>query len=706
MENPYDFRKRLDVVHLPGKRDPGAQPQDSETVLNSTWQIIDESGESLYALADLLEFLRISMDLDLELEQSGSPAGVIRLKSGFKGPSRSYRYSCSEKEIVIDGADSRGVLAGVFHLQDLMKLREAPFLKKCPAKESIPLFPLRMVHSGYGIDLFPDSQLAQIAHAGFTAILLFAGGVNITKSGETLDFHELCIRAGGYGLDVYLYNYIHFNKHPDEPGAEAYYEEQWGSFFKACPLVKGIVLVGESCQFPSRDPHLAEYGYSKKHHLTAIKPTSGWWPCCDYPDLLHMLIKTMKRYNPEAELIYWTYNNAAAPEKDRLELIRKLPEGITLEVTFETFENIELNGVTETIVDYTLGFVGPSHVFRGEAAVAAERGMKLYTMSDTAGLTWDVGVIPYQPVPQQWAARMEALVEAQERWNLSGLMENHHFGWWPSVITDYARLRFRSDAEAPETILRRLAVRDFSDQTAEQVLGIWKLWSEATALFPTPIEDQYGASRVGPSYPFLFHPKIRRTLANEHLNIPELEPSSNGNRIIFPRYAPIEDETGISPGIIRFKAECQVLEKIIALWDDGIGKMEAVIARIPERKRPEARRMLGIAKFTRNTQRTVLHAKNWWLTNVRLLPEDNPEKVFALLDRLKAIIALEKTNVLDTVPLTEADSRLGWEPTMGYMTDKAHLIWKMKQLENLEAYDLEVYRKMFQARFTLGAACR
>lgn len=694
MENPYDFRKRLDAVHVPGKRDPGALPQAAETVLNSKWQIIDESGEGGYALADLQDFLRIS--LELELEHTGSPAGVIRLKKGFLGPSRSFRYSCSEKEIVIEGADSRGILAGVFYLQDLMKLREAPFLKQCPAKESLPMFSVRMVHSGYGLDLFPDSQLEQIAHAGFTAILVFAGGVNITKSGETLDFNALCVRAGGYGLDVYLYNYIHFTKHPDEPGAEAYYEEQWGSFFKASPLVKGIVLVGESCQFPSRDPNLAEYGYSKKHHLTAIKPTSGWWPCCDYPDLLHMLLKTMRRYNPDAELIYWTYNNAAAPEKDRLKLIRRLPEGITLEVTFETFENVLLNGVTETIVDYTLGFAGPSRVFRGEAGVAAERGMKLYTMSNTAGLTWDVGVIPYQPVPQQWAARMEALVAAQERWNLSGLMENHHFGWWPSVITDYARLRFRSDAEDPDTILRRLAARDFSEQTAGEVLEIWKLWSEATALFPTPIEDQYGASRVGPSYPFLFLPKIRRTLANKHLNLPELEPSSNGNGIVFPSYAPIEDDTGISPGILRFKAESEVLERMIALWGEGIVRMEAVIASIPERKRQEAGRMLGIAKFTRNTLRTIFHVKNWWLTNVRLLGEVDPEKVFALLDRLKEIIALEKGNVLDTVPLVEADSRLGWEPTMGYMADRAHLLWKMEQLENLQTYDLDVYRKMFQ----------
>ena len=32
------------------------------------------------------------------------------------------------------------------------------------------------------------------------------------------------------------------------------------------------------------------------------------------------------------------------------------------------------------------------------------------------------------------------------------------------------------------------------------------------------------------------------------------------------------------------------------------------------------------------------------------------------------------------IPLVEVDSRLGWEPSMLYMTDKWHLEWKIRQL--------------------------
>ena len=35
-------------------------------------------------------------------------------------------------------------------------------------------------------------------------------------------------------------------------------------------------------------------------------------------------------------------------------------------------------------------------------------------------------------------------------------------------------------------------------------MEIWKEWSDAAGEFITPIDDQYGPCRVGPSYPFLF----------------------------------------------------------------------------------------------------------------------------------------------------------------------------------------------------------
>jgi|HigsolmetaAR203D_1030402.scaffolds.fasta_scaffold64853_2 hypothetical protein len=35
------------------------------------------------------------------------------------------------------------------------------------------------------------------------------------------------------------------------------------------------------------------------------------------------------------------------------------------------------------------------------------------------------------------------------------------------------------------------------------------------------------------------------------------------------------------------------------------------------------------------------------------------------------------------IPLTEADSRLGWEPSMEYVTDPEHLRWKIEQVRQV-----------------------
>ena len=52
-------------------------------------------------------------------------------------------------------------------------------------------------------------------------------------------------------------------KHPDDEGAEEFYESTYGNLFKTNPGFRGVVLVGESCEFPSRDPraynHLFRY---------------------------------------------------------------------------------------------------------------------------------------------------------------------------------------------------------------------------------------------------------------------------------------------------------------------------------------------------------------------------------------------------------------------------------------------------------------
>ena len=47
------------------------------------------------------------------------------------------------------------------------------------------------------------------------------------------------------------------------------------------------------------------------------------------------------------------------------------------------------------------------YVKQSEAKAAARRGIPLYSMTNAGGLTWDVGVVPYEPAPYLWLVTME-----------------------------------------------------------------------------------------------------------------------------------------------------------------------------------------------------------------------------------------------------------------------------------------------------------
>ena len=54
---------------------------------------------------------------------------------------------------------------------------------------------------------------------------------------------------------------------------------------------------------------------------------------------------------------------------------------------------------------------------------------------------------------------------------------------------------------------------------------------------------------------------------------------------------------------------------------------------------------------------------------------------------------IEIANTEETIPLVEANSRLGWEPTMEYMADRAHLEWKIAVTRRVIEHEIPAYRQ-------------
>lgn len=694
----YQFRERLSRVHQPGRRDTDLTPHENELEITDRFTIlIPENADDVLknAARDLEDYFFTSMGISLRVAYAGKASAAPAISYGTDATlaENSYRLTVDHESIRLIGQTSRMAAQAGYFIEDLMNLRKAPFLELTDTVRT-SLFVPRMVHAGYGLDMYPDEHLLQIAHAGISAILVFVKGVDTTPHGYH-DFNDLCRRAARYGLDVYAYSYLQNKLHPEDEGAEECYEELYGHFLDRCPLFKGIVFVGESCEFPSKDPHttgirrLDNIGPDGKPLVTG-KPSPGWWPCYDYPIFLRLFQKIAQKRRPDLDIVFWSYNWSRAPEEARRALINDLPKDVALQATYEMGEDFIRDGHKIRVADYNLFYVGPSFYFTSEAKAAHEAGLRFYSMTNTGGRTWDVGVAPYVPAPYRWIERFRGMQKAHREWGLVGTMDSHHYGFVPSPISELAKWAFYSpEADLPE-ILRRITVRDFGEEHADAVLAAYRLFGEAMDHMIAADCDQYGPCRIGPAYPFILFEH------EDDVEIPTVPYAHfGGNAICLPVYG--KGRWGkirglhISPEATEyFLYAKEEMKKVAELYAEGVALLEPAVAAIPEASREAAERILGVATFFRNTARTAVNMKEFFFHKERLLSLHGDERN-AAVDEMLGICRRERENAIDTIPLVEADSMLGYEPSMEYIGDRAHIEWKLSLLDEVIEHELPSY---------------
>ena len=690
-EKNYDFRKRLLEIHKKDVRDYDVKTPENAFELSEGISIYvpDKSDVILTAARDLVDYLFISMNVSAIVKVGDgkndiNPKVVLNIAENVGwdlGDAKGYRgfdIKTTNEGIFVYGNDDRGVAQAIYYIEDLMTLNRAPYIEIGAIRKK-PMYGPQMIHSGYGLDEFPNEYLSAVAHAGRDAILVFTKDVHITPYGY-LDFNELIYRAAKYGIDVYAYSYLKSNMHPDSPGAEAYYEANYGKLFRECPGLKGVTLVGESVEFPSNDPNVfkGRYFENSDNGIPTGKPSPGWYPCEDYPLWLNLLKKVIRKYKSDADIVFWTYNWGYHPEDIRIKLIESLPTDISLQATFEMFGKSRLGNSERESADYSLAPAGYGGYFKSEAEAAKKRGIRLYSMTNTGGLTWDIGVIPYEPFPHQWIKRYKAMEEAREKWGLCGLMECHHYGMYPSFISKLSKWVFMEDKPDYDKILADVLKSEFGKENVETVNEALKLWSEAISYYTPTNSDQYGAFRVGPAYPMYIEEKVK---------IPDVPYSMFGNRICQVDYVTFCEGRNAPVGV-RIYDEIDSLKKMRDCMEKGLEIIKKV-----ESPNDEVLYLINLGEFILCTVITGIHAKQWHLYKTALVSEREKKKQIEVLEGMRELMLAERENVKNAIPLVQVDSRLGWEPSMEYMCDEYHLNWKLKQVNFVLDYEIPTYEK-------------
>lgn len=673
-EKNYDFRKRYCKVH---HRIPvTTEPREGELVLGKQLTIACQA-EGLVvktALADFRSYLKTAFGITATVT---GEAGQITVTPLAGGAYMERTVTVTEDGVTVTAADDRGVAQALYDLEEAMNRRRAPYLPYGTTTKR-PAFSPRMTHSGIGVDLFTDEYLCACAHHGYDAVLVFMQDKTHAAFGaEEYDFNDLVKRAAKYGIDVYAYSKIKNFVHPDEPNARETFDRAYGDVFRAVPGLKGMVFVGESVQFPSKDPRANPIPYPQQpaDGIPDRRPRSGWWPCSDYAQWITMTRDSIRAVKPDADVVLWSYNWGRQKKDARVALLETLPTDISLLVTFEMFDLLNLGNSTGMVNDYTVSHVGPGEYFVSEAEVAKRRGLRLYAMVNTAGRTWDFGVAPYEPFPWQWQARHEQILLARENYGLQGLMESHHFGFLPSFISRQAKEAFTQGGLSFEAFLESWA-KDLAGEQWQTVLAGMRLVDEAIRYYVPSNENQYGPYRIGPAYPFCLKSPLKKP------NKPDMYFGNHIYNVINQN----TDSVRHDPYSMRVHDELRLHKQALRCTKEGLRILKTV-----KGKSVNCKRLVDLVEFLVHYHQTAVNYKQFYILRLQLLNCKDRAALQRIAQRMEKLCRKELTNAEGTIPLVRRNSDFGYEPSMGYQCDEEALRWKCKHMDYVLTAELPMY---------------
>lgn len=668
-EEPFAFLRQLtDPVRYHKARNRQSLPGRDEVRLDDSWRIEMPTGAAEVvrtAASGFRQFL--AQEMDIRLANGSKPIELRLSREGLNKP-ESFRLSVEPEKITISGYDDRALMRGLYYMQDVMDLRQAPILKTGSLTRS-PRYSPRLscapMYAGDELkpdgDPYTDGLLERMSRAGINAIYVWAKLHELGRSaalpelGADADaklarLNAMIGRALRYGIDVYLYLTLDpmpaafFEKHPDARGVarqfnsffgsgyllctsapvvQRYIREATASLFRAAPGAKGAILIP-----------LGEGFYNCR-----TLPRVNTCPRCSnrsrdevISELTGLVAQGAHSVNPKAAVVVWTYT---WPESDpsRAGLIARLPKDVTWMQTFEKEGLIRRDGIVDPAYDYTIALLGPSENFRTQMPLIGKAGLPLWIKTESM-ISQEYVQGPYIPVPQRFIERYRRIARYPRT---TGLFLNwSHNGFQPSRVIDLVKW-FTWDPLPPgDDVVRQMAERDFGERAAPLFVEAWKKLSDAIASYPlSDNTSRNGPFQKGPAHPFFWDEAYRPRHHDKRQFFNSLEWTEPWDVDIAHKY----------------------FGRMERGWTGGVRLMrQAVAATAPEDQR-EARRELGLATMQLSCVRMALHLMDFYRLRRQLATAANRGEVLA---RMRQVLEEEKRNARMALEFVDEDSRLGY----------------------------------------------
>lgn len=719
-------------------RREGVSAAQGEVALGPDWALsLHDTGELTQVAADhLRRFLaqsvgtelaccgadrRISLDIDPELDASPE----------------AHRVQVSADSVQITGAGAPGVLQGVFRVENRMRERGAPVLatgeelRRPLFKHRIHRSPLSpfycneltgergdpfnaewispgMAYPAFaeedaGPDVFyHDNLLMRLAEHGFNGIWVrgsfrhFAKVSVFPEFGQDSDrilsrLRDLTQRAARFGINVFLYlneplgiaeHDEFFKNHPQcrgsasvfkpminlctsTPEVKTYLRESAEYIFTRVPELAGCAMITAS-EYPSHC--WCRSGVSIDNPEERIGEVATCPRCVNRTpqevvgEIVRLIREGATVGRPDAEIITWNWSWAMWEPDPQVGVLAALPPETIVMGDYERGDPAEALGLQYTNDEYNIKVVGPSQRFKGVAAFMHSQQRPVYARIQI-GTTHENPDIPYLPVPTKIAQKYHTLRQTGVR----GMMTCWNFGNMPCLGTEVAGEFSWSPQPSVKDGVRAVAARHFGHEVADEVVAAWEIMARAHDDFPGSIPVMYhGPISRGPAFLFMFD-QIDKPFPNSWL----LDTDIRGDQLGWA--------TPFGPDKVL---ECYRSE--VSKGKEALERLRGALAKTSGEDRRRLAREAGVLEFHLIQTRSGANVVDFLLRRDEFYAATEPGERADRLDRMEAICLDEMENAARSIPLMQADPRLGWHgEAYGYMISPELVQEKLEGLRDI-----------------------
>jgi hypothetical protein len=586
-------------------RDDAARTRPDEVDLTQGWGLIHGPDLAQPAQRFLLH-LRQVMGAQLSSDAAANNITLAVDPAQVSG-AESFRIHISRNEVAVTGHDRAGVLQALYHLQDQMEQREAPFLPLQTVSRRAVWNP-RYLYSYFALygdplmeperDPFPDAYLQQLARRGINGVWIQAVLNTLAPSDQFPEFglnwetrlknlNALVERASQFGVRVFLYlneprdmPADFFQAHPDirgssylnrwamctsVPSVREWITESLAHVVRHVPAIGGVFSITMSENHTNCFSHGGTWGQKA--------PNAGDCPRCVkreswevIGELISAFREGVRRHSSTAEIISWDWGwGDALSEK----LIPLLPKDTRFLSMSEWDTPVRRGGVETQVAEYSMSVVGPGP--RAMKNWARARAAGVATMAKVAfNNTWEISAVPYILVMDLILEHCEHL----EQEGISGLMASWTCGGYASPNLAVAKAYYSDPRPTKNEILTEVTSQRYGKAAAAGMEQAWRQFSDAFREFPYGVHVYIIPTQHGPANLL----RLRST-------------GYRAGMMLFP-YDDYKGWSGQYPPVVAQKQ----FAKMAALWNLGVESMERSLAHVPSRKRRHAELDLAIAK--------------------------------------------------------------------------------------------------------------